>query len=161
MITTGLLPLVPRWAEAFLECCTRLGLSVDRLRSEVLDEGGRNVAVRCFPVGVDADELRARAAGPEVTEYRNRLRTRVGNRQLVLRIDRMEPAKNILRGLAAYAELLEREPERRGRIVHVVHAYSSRGDLRAYRRYGEEVHESAPDQHPLRRSHLQAVTGSH
>lgn len=135
--------LVPRWARAFLECCARLGLTADPHRSEVLDEEGRNVAVRCFPVGVDDVELLARAARPEVAEYRDRLRDRVGNRQLVLRIDRMEPAKNILRGLAAYAELLEREPERRGQVVHVVHAYSSRGDLPAYRRYGEEVHESA------------------
>ncbi|MCA1672672.1 MAG: trehalose-6-phosphate synthase, partial [Actinobacteria bacterium] len=89
--------LVPRWAEAFLECCTRLGLTVDPHRSEVLDEEGRSVAVRCFAVGVDADELSARAAGPEVAEYRNRLSARMGNRQLVLRIDRMEPAKNVLR----------------------------------------------------------------
>jgi trehalose 6-phosphate synthase len=63
----------------------------------------------------------------------------VGPARLVVRVDRMEPAKNILRGIAAFAELLEREPGRRGRVVHFVHAYSSRGDLPAYRQYADEV----------------------
>lgn len=131
--------LVPRWADAFLECCARLGLTVDRRRRAVVDDG-REVAVRCFAVGVDAAELRARAERPDVLEHRRQLAARTAGCRLVLRIDRMEPAKNILRGLAAYAEMLEREPWRDGTVVHLVHAYASRGDIPAYQRYATDVH---------------------
>jgi trehalose 6-phosphate synthase len=137
--------LVPRWADAFLECCARAGLDVDRSRGVVRDEDGHESAVRCFPVGVDGEELTARASTGAVAAHRDRLAARVGDAALVLRVDRMDPAKNVLRGLAAYAELLEREPSRRGRVVHFVHAYSSRGDLPAYRRYADQVRALVAD----------------
>ncbi|HKN95805.1 MAG TPA: trehalose-6-phosphate synthase, partial [Pseudonocardiaceae bacterium] len=108
-------------------------------------EDGRWAAVRCFPVGVDGEELTARAAADGVAAHRRRLAARVGDAALVLRIDRMDPAKNVLRGVAAFAELLDREPARRGRVVHLVHAYTSRGDLPAYRRYAEQVRALVDD----------------
>ena len=134
--------LVPRWRDAFLACCVELGFSVDHRRHAVLDADRRSIAVRCFPVGVDGDQLRARAAQADVLERRAMLADRVGERQIVLRIDRMDPAKNILRGLAAFAELLEREPRRHGKVVHIVHAYASRADLAPYRRYAGDVHDA-------------------
>lgn len=131
--------LVRRWARAFLACCERLGRTVDHERRAVRSADGRWVAVRCFPVGVDADELRERCAAPDVAEHRRRLAAIAGQARLITRVDRMEPAKNVLRGVAAYAELLTRWPRWRGRVVHFVHAYSSRDDLPAYRDYAERV----------------------
>ncbi|MCF6523715.1 trehalose-6-phosphate synthase [Streptomyces sp. JJ36] len=131
--------LVPRWADAFLACCAELGLAVDRTARSVRDAGGRAVAVRCFPVGVDETALRARAAEPDVQRYEADLRALAGDARLVVRVDRMEPSKNIVRGLDAYARFLQAHPERHGRVVHYVLAYASRGELEAYREYAARV----------------------
>ncbi|MFF6779874.1 trehalose-6-phosphate synthase [Streptomyces sp. NPDC012510] len=135
--------LVPRWAEAFMSCCERLGLRVDRARQVVCGPDGRWSRVRCFPVGVDAASLRSRAAAPDVVEHERRLRALVGDAQLVVRVDRMEPSKNIERGLEAYARFLEQHPERHGRVVHFVLAYASRGEVAAYRDLAARVESLA------------------
>jgi trehalose 6-phosphate synthase len=135
--------LVPRWADAFLRTCAAYGYVVHHERSTVEAEGGRPVSVRCFPVGVDADLLRARAAEPDVARDRIELAGLVGDRALVVRVDRMEPSKNILRGLDGFAELLDRHPELHGRVIHFVLAYTSRTGLPAYDQYAEEVERRA------------------
>jgi trehalose 6-phosphate synthase len=137
--------LVRRWAEAFLECCARLGLDVDRNGHHVTDGTGRRTAVRWLPVGVDPGELGERMTAPDVLDRRRRVAALAGDRRLVVRVDRMEPAKNVLRGLVAYSDLLATQPSRRGRVVHLVLAYSSRGDLPEYRRYAEQVRALAAE----------------
>jgi trehalose 6-phosphate synthase len=94
-------------------------------------------------LGVDGDELRDRAAQPDVQARREALRRRVGDAQVMVRVDRTELSKNIVRGLLAYRELLRTHPEHRGRVVHVVFAYPSRHDLPDYRAYTAEVQRVA------------------
>ncbi len=100
-----------------------------------------NVAV--YPLGVDADELRALAHRPEVDDKLAQLRAEVGDLKTIVRVDRTELSKNILRGLLAYRELLTVHPEWRGRVVHLASAYPSRQDLAVYRAYTESVRELA------------------
>jgi trehalose 6-phosphate synthase len=137
--------LVPRWAEAFLSCCEQLGLRVDRARRAVRGPGGRWSQVRCFPVGVDAQSLRSRAEAPDVAYHERQLGALTENARLVVRVDRMEPSKNIVRGLDAYALFLEQHPERHGSVVHFVLAYASRGELAAYRDLAAQVGLLAAD----------------
>ncbi|MFE0605732.1 trehalose-6-phosphate synthase [Streptomyces sp. NPDC058892] len=103
----------------------------------------RRVAV--FPLGVDADELRALAHRPEVDAKLAELRAEVAGRRTIARVDRTELSKNILRGLLAYRELLTVRPEWRGRVVHLASAYPSRQDLRVYRDYTTAVSELAAE----------------
>jgi trehalose 6-phosphate synthase len=133
--------LSPRWAEAFVRCCVRL-LGADSGGASV-HHAGRSTQVRVHPLGVDAVELRDRAAQPDVRTRREVLRQRAGDAQLMVRIDRTELSKNIVRGLAAYRELLRNWPEHRGRVVHVVFAYPSRHDLPDYRAYTADVQRLA------------------
>ncbi|MFL6139830.1 MAG: trehalose-6-phosphate synthase [Frankiaceae bacterium] len=124
-----------RWADAFLLCCERLlGAEVDHERSTVRHEG-RVIEVGVHALGVDAGYLHDRGHQPDVETRLCALRDRVGDRKLVLRIDRTELSKNIVRGLGAYRELLRAHPEWRGRVVHVAFAYPSRHDLPEYREY--------------------------
>ena len=95
---------------------------------------GRRVRLDVHPLGVDGPGLRARAAAPDVREHRERLAALVGDRRLLLRVDRSEPTKGIVPGLHAYAELLRRHPEHRGRVVHLVLAYPSRDRAAGVRR---------------------------
>src|SRR5207245_6497444 len=80
---------------------------------------------------------------PVCADRAEALRHRIGARRLLLRIDRTELSKNIVRGLAAYRELLRTHPEHRGNVVHVVLAYPSRHDLPDYRAYTAEVQRVA------------------
>ncbi len=60
-------------------------------------------------------------------------------------MDRTELSKNIVRGLAAYRELLVRRPEWRGRVTHLAFAYPSRSGLAEYQAYTARVHELAAE----------------
>ena len=62
---------------------------------------------------------------------------------MLLRVDRTELSKNIVRGLEAYRLLLRRFPEHRGRVVHLAFAYPSRHDLPEYREYTGAVQRLA------------------
>ena len=133
--------LSPRWAEAFVRCCVRL-LGADSGGASVHHDG-RSTQVRVHALGVDGDELRERVAQPDVVARREALARRVGDCQVMVRVDRTELSKNIVRGLAAYRELLRTHPEHRKRVTHVVLAYPSRHDLPDYRAYTAEVQRLA------------------
>jgi trehalose 6-phosphate synthase len=135
--------LCGRWAGAFLDCCAEfLGAAVDRERQQVSYEG-HVTGIGVHPLGVQADELIARAAEPDVQARVDALAEAAGGRRLIVRIDRTELSKNIVRGLAAYRELLVAHPEWRGRILHVAFAYPSRHDLPEYREYTATVQRVA------------------
>jgi len=63
----------------------------------------------------------------------------VQGRRLILRVDRIELSKNLIRGFLAFDELLEVRPDQRGRVVFVALVYPSRENLDAYVAYREDV----------------------
>jgi trehalose 6-phosphate synthase len=93
-----------RWRRAFLESCASLGL----------DPG--STLVTSHPISVQTAEFHELAESPAVLEREREL---VADRPeiLILRVDRTDPSKNIVRGLEAFGLLLERRPELRGRVV--------------------------------------------
>jgi trehalose 6-phosphate synthase len=95
------------------------------------------------PLGPDADVLLREAALPACAAAGDALRAAVGGRRLIVRSDRMEPSKNIVRGMLAFEELLHAHPEWRGDVVHVALAYPSRQGLAEYLAYGAEVVHTA------------------
>jgi trehalose 6-phosphate synthase len=95
------------------------------------------------PLGPDHAELLAGASSPDSARAADALRAQTGGRRLIVRSDRMEPSKNIVRGMLAYAELLETYPQWRGEVVHVALAYPSRQGLAEYLAYGAEVVHTA------------------
>ncbi|MFC0599986.1 alpha,alpha-trehalose-phosphate synthase (UDP-forming) [Streptomyces palmae] len=140
--------LTERWAGAFADCCAEV------LGAEVVREGGgtavryqgRTTRLGVHGLGADADFLRRRSRQPDVDERLAALRAQVGpDRKTIVRVDRTELSKNIVRGLLAYRRLLERWPDWRGRVVHIAFAYPSRQDLAVYRDYTAEVRRIAEE----------------
>ncbi|MFG3254439.1 trehalose-6-phosphate synthase [Streptomyces sp. NPDC048172] len=134
-----------RWAEAFAECCARvLGAEVRREPFRVIHEG-RTTEIGVHGLGADADFLRERAHRDDVAERMAQLREQIGYgpdgaaRRTIVRVDRTELSKNIVRGLHAYRRLLADHPEWREHVTHLAFAYPSRQDLRVYRDYTAEV----------------------
>jgi trehalose 6-phosphate synthase len=132
-----------RWADAFLDCCqVVLGAEVDRAARTVRHRG-HTTTVGVHPLGVDAGELRERAAAADVQAHVGVLASAAGGRKLIVRVDRTELSKNIVRGLAAYRELLVTYPQWRGQVTHLAFAYPSRHDLPEYREYTATVQRVA------------------
>jgi trehalose 6-phosphate synthase len=132
-----------RWADAFLDCCEAvLGAEVDRV-TRTVRHAGHTTTVGVHALGVDAPQLRARAAADDVQAHVAALTGVARGRKLIVRIDRTELSKNIVRGLAAYRELLITQPQWRGRVVHLAFAYPSRHDLPEYREYTASVQRMA------------------
>jgi trehalose 6-phosphate synthase len=100
---------------------------------------GHVTQVAVHPLGVDAPALRARAREQDVRAHVGRLSRVAGGRKLIVRVDRTELSKNIVRGLAAYRELLATRPQWRGRVVHLALAYPSRSAVPEYRAYTDRV----------------------
>ncbi len=132
----------PRWADAFGRCCVEV-LGARWVPGEGVTFEGRTTRLSVHPLGIDAEQMRACVARPDVQGRLPLLRELVGDRQLLLRIDRTELSKNIVRGLEAYRELLETRPQWRHRVVHLAFAYPSRHDLPEYRAYTGAVQRVA------------------
>jgi trehalose 6-phosphate synthase len=140
--------LARRWAAAFLDCCESvLGARVSRGSDGTgrVAYRGRVTEVAVHPLGVDGQALRARGHEPDVGAQAEALAGLAQGRQLIVRVDRTELSKNIVRGLAAYRELLATRPQWRGRVVHLAFAYPSRSGLAEYRDYTARVHELAEE----------------
>ena len=139
---------VGRWAAAFLDCCAAMpGAEVDR-GGTVGTVGrvryrGHVTEVAVHPLGVDAAALRTRARAPDVRAHVGTLGRAAGGRKLIVRVDRTELSKNIVRGLDAYRELLVTRPQWRGRVMHLAFAYPSRTAVPEYRAYTERVRRLA------------------
>lgn len=135
--------LSPRWAKAFAACCVDVLGAKSGEDATTITYEGRTTSQGIHPLGSDRAFLEARAAEPDVRARMRTLREQVGDRKLLVRVDRTELSKNIVRGLAAYRELLRTRPEWRGNVVHVAFAYPSRHDLPEYREYTAAVQRLA------------------
>ncbi len=91
--------------------------------------------VRDFPISIDVDALRQTARSPEVHAYKKDLEDIVGDYQLILRVDRLEPSKNIVRGFQAYEEMLDLYPEHRERVKFLTLLVPSRLGVDEYQDY--------------------------
>src|SRR2546423_9515519 len=92
-----------------MSCEELLNIRVDHRERAVL-YGGRVVWVRPYPISIDVAAMEGLAASPAVGQELRELRT---NRppKLIVRVDRTDPAKNIVRGFLAYELLLRRHPD--------------------------------------------------
>jgi trehalose 6-phosphate synthase len=98
---------------------------------------------RDFPISIDVAALRQLASCPEVAEHRTELEEIVGDGKLILRIDRIEPSKNIIRGFLAFEEMLELHPETRGHVKFLALLVPSRLDVSEYRTYLDDLMATA------------------
>jgi trehalose 6-phosphate synthase len=131
---------VPQWAAGFLSACEGAGASVDRATGRV-EHAGRTSWVRTYPIPIDAGELRARLSGAAVRAWIERLRPG-GDARLLVRADRLEPSKNIVRGFEAFGLFKDEHPDAAD-VRFVACLYPSRQSMPEYRAYAERVEAAA------------------
>jgi trehalose 6-phosphate synthase len=121
-----------RWARAY-----------DASAREVLGPDAPIAPTFVAPLGPDADALAEVAASPQAAAAARDLDALLGDRRMLLRVDRVEPSKNVVRGFAAFDVLLEQRPEWRGRVVFVARMNPSRETMAEYLAYRNEVEQAA------------------
>ncbi len=127
----------------FLLCCESFleGATVD-YRACTISYEGQLTQVTNYPISMDARGLRQLAISPEVERYERALAPLTRDVTIV-RVDRAEPSKNIIRGFRAYESLLDRYPDLRSRIVFLAFLVPSRTELPVYQTYTDELFEVA------------------
>lgn len=95
--------------------------------------------VRDFPISIDIQGFRQFAESEDVLSYREQLLELHGDWQIILRIDRIEPSKNIVRGFQAFDEMLTLHPEHLGKVQFLAMLVPSRLGVTEYEDYLDEV----------------------
>ncbi|MGH2836929.1 MAG: alpha,alpha-trehalose-phosphate synthase (UDP-forming) [Thermoleophilaceae bacterium] len=122
----------------FLLCCRELfDLPVDEDTGVVHFEG-REVWVRAYPLPISADSFMRKAQRKAVHDYETEILRRRRD-HLILRVDRADLSKNVLRGFTAFDLFLEQHPEFRERVTFISQLMPSRQDVPEYAEYLEKI----------------------
>jgi trehalose 6-phosphate synthase len=122
-----------------LRCCDELldGVEVDYVNAEVR-RGDHRTLARAYPLGIDAERLQRAAASPEVAEAEREVLER-RRQHLIIRVDRADLSKNVLRGFTAFDTFLAQHPEFREQVTFIAHLQPSRQDVPEYAEYLERI----------------------
>lgn len=112
---------------------------VDRKES-IVNWQGQCTRVKVYPMSINVAEVQRIANSPRATEYEARL-SEFCNESTIVRIDRAEPNKNIVRGFKAFELLLSRHPDLQGKVNFLAFLVPSRTHIRQYQRYLEEIQQ--------------------
>jgi trehalose 6-phosphate synthase len=122
----------------FLQCCRDLmDYEVDWERS-IVAVGDREVWVRAYPLPIDWRATQAVSRREAVAEFERELLRR-RREHLILRVDRADLSKNVLRGFSAFDIFLEQHPEFRERVTFLAQMMPSRTDVAEYAEYLERI----------------------
>src|ERR671917_364677 len=125
-----------RWN--FLQCCRDLmDLEVDFGRGIVFFQD-REVWVRAYPLPIDAGATCRTASSERTREFEAELLRRK-REFLLLRVDRADLSKNVLRGFSAFDLFLDQHPEFLERVTFVAQLMPSRTDVPEYAEYLERI----------------------
>jgi trehalose 6-phosphate synthase len=122
----------------FLQCCRDLmDLEVD-FEAGTVQIDDREVWVRAYPLPIDHEATSALARRPRVRELEERV---LGRRRefAILRVDRADLSKNVLRGFTGFDIFLEQHPEFAERITFTAQLMPSRTDVPEYAEYLEKI----------------------
>jgi trehalose 6-phosphate synthase len=123
-----------RWRVNFLRSASDLvGAECDFIES-VADYRGRRSWVAAHPISVDVAEFEELAQSEDVRAAERDLTARRPE-QLILRVDRTDPSKNIVRGFRAFEIYLEAHPESHMRVGMLALLDPSRQDIPEYSEY--------------------------
>src|SRR3989442_4456368 len=124
-----------------MTCEENAGLQVDERERAVLSDG-RVVYARAYPISIDVASTTRLAFSHGVMVEERKLRDWRPQR-LIVRIDRTDPSKNIVRGFLAYEKLLVQHPDLKGQVQFWAFLQPSRQDVAIYRTYLRRVRQVA------------------
>jgi len=131
-----------RYVRNFLSCVSQFtDARVDR-EERAVHHDGRTVHVRDYPISVDPVEFERLSESEAVLAEREALQAWRPER-IVLRVDRTDPSKNVVRGIQAFGLFLADHPEWEGRVTLLAKLDPSRQDIPEYSEYLAAIQRAA------------------
>jgi trehalose 6-phosphate synthase len=131
-----------RWRRNFLRSCADIVGAECNFVHGTADYDGHRLFATSHPISVDPAEFDELASSPEVAELEEQLAQRRPER-LILRVDRTDPSKNVVRGFRAFERLLEDHPELHGRVGMLALLDPTRQDIPEYAEYLGAIQRTA------------------
>ncbi len=126
------------YRQNFLQCCRDLmDLDVD-FELGLVRYADREVWVRAYPLPIDHKATQRVAQSARVEEFEQQLLRRRRD-FMILRVDRADLSKNVLRGFSAFDLFLEQHPEFSERVTFIAQLMPSRTDIPQYADYLERI----------------------
>lgn len=119
-----------------------LGAEVN-YQTGTINWSGHHAKVAAIPIGIDCQEYDQITSNPEVKKKADEIRAAVGDKYIVLSVDRLDYTKGIPERLLAIEWLLENYPEYRSKLIFMQIAAPSRKDVPAYQSLKRQVEEIA------------------
>jgi trehalose 6-phosphate synthase len=110
-----------------------------RGRRDAVEYHGRWVGARNYPISIDVEKVEGLVNEGQARLHKEQIGGQVGDRKLILRVDRVEPSKNILRGLQAYRQMLDEHPEHQGDVTMLALLVPSRMAVDEYQTYLRDI----------------------
>lgn len=126
-------------ARSFMYTCEAYveGVKIDYENRKII-WNEREISVNSYPISIDPVAVQRIAYSQEARAYERYLPTH-WNEYTILRADRAEPSKNIIRGFLAFDRFLELHPEFRDRVNFIAVTQPSRLDVEEYRDYLDDI----------------------
>ncbi len=122
----------------FMQCCRELmGLDTDYARGAVFFND-RETWVRAYPLSIDVEGFQRIAGSEAVASYEPEILRR-RREHMILRVDRADLSKNVLRGFTAFDIFLQQHPEFSEKVTFIAHLQPSRQDVPEYVEYLEKI----------------------
>ncbi len=122
----------------FLQCCEDLfDHEVDH-EAGVVRCAGREIWVRNYPLPIDHGAVQSVARRNRTAAFEDELLRRRRD-HLILRVDRADLSKNVLRGFSAFDVFLDQHPEFHERVTFIAQLMPSRTDVPEYAEYLERI----------------------
>lgn len=144
----------------FIRTCENyLPKAIVQYRNRRVRYRSHDTIIRDFPISIDVNAIEAMSETEEVNEYQREISRQVDGKKMILRVDRLEPSKNIIRGFQAYESLLENHSEYRGKVIFMAYLIPSRVGVEEYQNYLDEImvtvgrinaHYGSSDWEPIR-----------
>jgi trehalose 6-phosphate synthase len=123
-----------RWRRNFLRSCRDIVNAETDMEAHFADYDGRRIIATAHPLSVDASEFDELAESDAVLDAEREIAARRPER-LVVRVDRTDPSKNVVRGFRAFELYLESHPEMHARVGMLALLDPSRQDIPEYAEY--------------------------
>jgi trehalose 6-phosphate synthase len=107
----------------------------------IVERRGERVVVGVFPISIDSEVFRQISLSEDVVRMAENLRTQLGDRKLVLGVDRLDYTKGITCRLRAFDLALQRYPEMRSQVTLIQVVVPSRTHVPEYAEMKREIDE--------------------
>ena len=113
---------------------------VDR-EHHVIHREDISTRVQVYPLSINVAEVQRIANSPRALEHEEKLLSLRSGTSSIVRIDRAEPNKNVVRGFRAFELLLNRYPDLHNKVNFLAFLVPSRTHIRQYQRYMDEIQQ--------------------